>query len=276
MDDVKEMKGTTTDYRLVAPEYFTAEQKILVENFKDAICLMSSQTDMIMGAKDVHSRHFISTDAYANIVALPKGTDVIDRLDRDMPCEGTAQFADCYVQEDIELLRSGDIDRKTSILNVHEYSDGIRARIFHKNIMKHHPSRSILGTIYSAHEIKIANFFSLIPNYVIEFGIGCSIENFDGELRIGSEKLTEYEHEVCFLLIMNWGFKQIACFMNKHRPTHRERVADTISKCRNRICEKLCMPNDSLPNLREMLISMGIHRKMPSSFFNRLVGSRPL
>ena len=276
MNDAGKTHESEISYSLVAPENFTAEQKLFIEDFKKSVTLISSQTDMIFGAKDINSRHFISTDAYAKIVALPKGIDVVDRLDREMPCEGTAQFADCYVQEDIELLNFGDINKKTSVLNIHEYSDGIRARIFHKNIMKLRPSHSIPGTIYSAHEIKIENFFSLIPNYIIEFGIGCSIENIDNRLNIGNEKLTEYEHEVCFLLIMNWSFRQIACFMNKHRPLDRDRVADTISKCRNRICEKLNMPNGNLSDLRDMLIGMGIHRKMPNSFFSRLLGSRPL
>jgi len=264
-------------YGLVAPEHFTPAHKRFIEEFKQAVCVVSTHTDLIMGAKDVYSRHLISTDAFARIVHLPRGGDVIDRFDRDMPCEGTAQFADCYVEEDRRLLHNSDIDKHVSVLNVHEYADGVKARIFRKHLLKHHASSSILGTIYLGHAIEIANFFNLIPNYIIEFGVGCSLESIEGGLEIDSmQLLTEYEHEVCFLLIMNWNLKQIAGFMNKYRPSPTERSADTISKCGNRIGEKLGIPGTHLRGLREKLIHLGVHRKMPRSFFNRLIGSRPL
>jgi hypothetical protein len=130
--------------------------------------------------------------------------------------------------------------------------------------------------MYHAYEINIENFFSLIPNYAMEFGAGCSIENVAGELSVGNLKLTEYEHEVCFLLIMNWNFGQIASFMNKHRPKPNARAADTIYKCRNRICEKLSISNCSSSHFRDVLIDAGLHKKMPELFFNRLIGPSSL
>ncbi|PRC94213.1 hypothetical protein [Solimicrobium silvestre] len=133
-----------------------------------------------------------------------------------MPCEGTAQFADCFIEEDNALLNSGDIHQKKSTLNVHEYSGGIQALVFNKHILKHLPSQSILGTVYSAHEIEITNFFKLMPNYIEEFGIGCSIENVTGTLSVGDKLLTDYEHEVCFLIMMNWDFKQITMRIHCH------------------------------------------------------------
>lgn len=264
------------DYCLVTPESFTAEHRRVVEEFRKSVLVVSSHTDMILGAKDVNSRHLISTDSYAHIVGLRKGVEVSDRFDREMPCEGTARFADCYVREDEELLNSGDINRKTSTLNVHQYTDGIKARIFDKFIMKHHESRSILGTVYCSRDIEISNFFALIPNYFLEFGTGCSVEKVTGKLIVGNARLTEYEQEICFLLILNWSYKQISSFLNKYRPQSTERTADTIYKCMNRICEKLGVSGRSSSHLREMLIGMGMHRKMPRSFFDRLVGSRPL
>ena len=264
------------DYTLVAQEDFNEEQEIFVDEFRRSINLISNQTNIIMGAKDIDSRHLIATDAYAKIVALQKGVEVIDRFDREMPCEGTAQFADCYVREDQGLLHGGVIDKSISILNVHEYGDGDKARVFEKHLLKHHPTRAILGTIYSAYEIKLDSFFSIIPNYFLEFGAGCSLEKNEGALLLDTFNLTEYEHEVCFLLIMNWSFAQIASFMNKHRPRALPRVADTISKVRSRVCVKLGIQNDSLFALRDKLISLGVHRKIPEAFFKRLIGSRPL
>ncbi|MCD6027140.1 MAG: hypothetical protein K0R08_1659 [Solimicrobium sp.] len=263
-----------TNYELVSPEVFTSEQKQFVENFKDSISLISSQTDIILGAKDIHSRHFLSTDSYAHLVELPKGGDVTGRFDRDMPCDGTVQFAQCYVDEDYALLTQGDIDKKISVLNIHIYSQGIKALVFDKHILKHQPSYAILGTIYSAREIEISNFFTLIPNYVLEFGTECSIESIQGALDIDNIKFTEYEHEVCFLLMMNWECKDIAEFMNRYRPKVQKRTVDTIYKCRNRICEKLGIYSYNFPQLKDKLVHLGIHRKMPESFFKRLLGSK--
>ncbi|MCK4120527.1 helix-turn-helix transcriptional regulator [Ralstonia nicotianae] len=259
--------------KLVSPENFGVEQKNFVEKFKDSVKILSSQTDIVFGAKDVNSRHLIATDAYARLVGLSRGVDVVNRFDRDMPCEGTAQFADCYVEEDQELLRHADINQTKLFLNVHEYSNGIDAFVFEKILLKHIDSRSILGVIYSAHRIEISSFLNLVPNYIIEFGVGGSIGNASQSFTVGKERLTDYEHEVCFLLAMNWDFKQISHFMDKHRPISGKRSADTIYKCRNRICEKLdCHPS----HFRDMLVAIGIHQKMPTSFFRRLIGSRPL
>jgi hypothetical protein len=264
-------------YALVAPEQFTVEQQCFVDSFKASIQLLSSHTDLIMGAKDIRSRHIISTDAYAKIVRLPCGNDVADRLDREMPCEGTAQFADAFVEEDRRLMHCANSEKKIAVLNVHEYADGLKARIFQKHILKHRRSRSILGTIYVGQDVEVTDFFNLIPNYVLEFGAGCSLEQIEGALRVGANTtLTEYEHEVCFLLIMNWSLRQIANFMNKYRPTSNQRSADTISKCSKRIGEKLGIADAGLHTLREHLISSGIHRKMPGAFFGRLIGSHAL
>jgi len=99
-------------YRLISPDQFTSEHIEFLNNFKLSVFLLSSQTDIILGAKDIHSKHFISTDAYAKLVALPTGEDVANRYDVDMPCEGTVEFADCYVREDQELLKQSDINKK--------------------------------------------------------------------------------------------------------------------------------------------------------------------
>lgn len=105
-------------YNLVSPDHYTNDQKLFVNRFIDSILMLSEQTDIIMGAKDIHSRHIISTDAYAKIVALDNGKEVAGKFDKEMPCEGTAQFADCYVQEDKALINSKDLNKKISILNV--------------------------------------------------------------------------------------------------------------------------------------------------------------
>ena len=161
-------------------------------------------------------------------------------------------------------------------MNVHHYGDGIKARVFDKFMLKHHKSCSVLGLIYSAYEIKIENFISIVPNYMAEFGVGCSIEKVNDRICVGDVPLTEYEHEVCFLFVLGLDTKQMADFMNKNRPTKIHRVANTIEKCKNRICDKLGMDNNRLSNIRELLIHLGMHQKMPISFFRKMIGSRSL
>ncbi|GGY10557.1 hypothetical protein [Paludibacterium paludis] len=266
-------------YSIVLPEDFTEEQRCFVEKFKETIQLLSDQTnDTLFGVKDVTSRHILSTDHFAKIVSLQYGRDVEGRMDYDMPCEGTAQFADCFIREDRQLIHGGNINKSMTMLNVHHYGDGLHARVFSKHLLKHFDSNSVLGTIYHGYEIQIANFLSLMPNYILEFGGGCSIEQVEGSLDIDSVTLTEYEQEICFLLLLNWDFGQIAAFMNKYRPkTHgKARVADSIIKSKNRICEKIGLPSATVSALRDALIGLGVHRKMPQSLFKRLIGSKPI
>ncbi|MEB0137700.1 MULTISPECIES: hypothetical protein [unclassified Undibacterium] len=263
-------------YRLVSQKNFTVEQTDYIEKLKESIQFISNQSDMIVGIKDVDSKHFISSDSYANLVGLANGADVKNRMDHDMPCEATARFADSYVKSDRRLLHYANMNHKIRTLDIFEHVDGIKALVFNKHMIKHHPSESILGLMYDAYEIDIKIIYSLIPNYAIEFERGFCIENADDTFQVGNVKLTEYEREICFLLIMNWNFKQIACFMDKHRPKSSIRTADTIYKCRNRICEKLHISNCSASQFKNLLVGAGLHKKMPKLFFHRLIGSRVL
>ena len=87
-------------YRLVEPEDFTEDQQSFIEDFSQTVEVASSNSNIIMSTKDIRSCHLVASDAYARIVGLSRGKDVGGRMDRDMPREGTAAFADCYVRED--------------------------------------------------------------------------------------------------------------------------------------------------------------------------------
>ncbi|MBP4046218.1 hypothetical protein [Chromobacterium violaceum] len=263
-------------YAMLAPDCFTDEHKSFLAGFRQSMEMLSSSSNMMLGAKDIRSRHLAATDAYARIVALERGGDVAGRLDSEMPCEGTAQFADSYVSEDLSLMQGGEPGRKLATLNIHEYADGLKARVFNKHLLVHHPSRSILGTIYSGQDVEIGNFLNIIPNYVLEFGAGCSLEQGSAYSSLEGVTLTEYEQEVCFLLLLNWEFKQIAAFMDKYRPRNAPRTTDSVIKCKNYLCEKFGIEQARLQPLKEFLVHHGMHRKIPRSLFNRLIGSKRL
>ncbi len=109
----------------------------------------------------------------------------------------------------------------------------------------------------------------------MEFG-GGSIEAANGGVFMDNIHFSEYEHEICFLLVMAWESNQIADFLNKYRPKEPKRTADTIYKSKNRLCEKLNLPSGDMKKLKEKLISIGMHRRMPQAFFSRMVGSSPI
>ncbi|MDQ5922074.1 MAG: hypothetical protein QG673_2133 [Pseudomonadota bacterium] len=257
--------------KIVTPEQFTPEHLVYLNDFKKSLETISAQSNIIFGAKDVNSKHITATNAYAKIVGLNNGNDVSARLDKEMPCEGTAQYADCYVREDLSLINSLDPEKNLSVLNVHHYSDGLKARLFKKHLLYHKQSNSILGTIYSGFDLKFKDILNIIPSYIMKFS--------SRSLPIGKQKLindielTDYEQEICFLLILNWEFKQIANFMNETRPMRNNRTADTIIKKKNYICEKLNLPSTNVGDLQDFLVSIGFHNSMPTSFYNRIVGS---
>lgn len=257
-------------YKMVAPEKFTTEHIEFIEEFKKSIITISNYTDVILGAKDIYSRHIISTIAYANIVGFKNGYDVTGFLDKDMPCDGTSQYADSYVQEDNDLMNSLDINKSVSILNVHNYSNGIKAKVFKKKILYHEASSSILGTIYSGSDIELQNILNIMPSYIMRFGITGSIESIDSNRVINDVVLTDYEQELCFLFILNWEFKQIANFMDQLRPMITPRTADTIIKKKNYICNKFNIMSNRIKDLQDFLVSIGFHNKMPESFYKRL------
>jgi hypothetical protein len=223
---------------------------------------------MIFGAKDIDSKHLISTNSFAEIVGLKNGYDVIDRFDSDMPCEGTAQFANNYIEEDKSLINNGDINKTINTLNVHNYADGLKIRIFQKSLLKDIDKNSVIGIIYCAHEINPKHFFSIIPNYIFEFN--CSDKK---SIDFKKHSLSDYEHEICFLLLLNWSFNQISSFINKYNHNKNNVTADAIIKSKNRICEKIGIQSTRLSDLKSVLIDIGVHKKVPDKLLTELIGS---
>lgn len=261
-------------YKLVKPNDFTKDHLEYIDDFKKMIRMLSDTTDTIMGAKDIESRHIIATKSFAKIVGLNECDDVTDRFDDDMPCDGTAQHAEQFRQEDKLLLESQDLTTGVMILNIHNYSDGIKARIFKKLLLKHDNSKSILGTIYSAQDINLVDILNLIPNYTAQFGKITNLESINQNCKIVNDiTLTEYEQEICFLLLFNWDFKQISNFMNNHRPIPHPRTIDTIIKKKNYICNKLRLNSNLLAELQVFLVSIKFHNKIPLSFLRSIAGT---
>jgi hypothetical protein len=259
-------------YNLVSPENFTEKHETFLESVKGSFRSGLYPPGFVSGIKDINSRHVITTDYFGMLVGLSCGEDIAGHLDRDLPAK-VSELAQDFVDEDQELLSHRDIDRKSSLLNINQYSTGIKALLTEKYPLIHKPSQSILGIIFLSNQVDLSHFFTLMPNYILDFGIHGNIQNVSETLIIGKTHLTEYEHEVAFLRVMNWHPKQITHFMNQYRPSASPRTMDAIYKCLDIISHKFyCDPK----NIREKLIEIGLHRKIPSSFFDRLIGNRVL
>jgi hypothetical protein len=254
-------------YSLIEPEQFTDEHRSCIEKFARTLDAASSRSGLIAGAKDIRSRHLTASDPYGRIVGLPCGKDVAGRMDRDMPCEGTAAFADCYVREDSRLLNGGDIGALKSVLNIHRYDTGFSALVFDKVLLKHHPSKSVLGVVYSAHETELGRFTAFFPGYWSQFGEGCSIERAECEAIDGVGRLSEAEYEIAFLLALGYNAEAIARFL----PRLRQNTHADVSAVLDDLTDKMAAANIAPARMRDHMIEARVHQRMPKSFFDKVV-----
>lgn len=255
-------------YSLVEPEAFTDEHRSFIERFSRTVEVASAGSDVIAGVKDVRSRHLTASNAYGRIVGLRCGKDVAGMMDRDMPCDGTAAFADCYVREDQRLLNDGDIGALKSVLNIHRYDTGLSALVFDKFLMKHHPSKSVLGVAYCAFETSLERFTALFPAYWPRFGYGCSIERLNSEVIEGVGLISGLEYEVAFLLALGHDDKAITHFMRRLCPN----AASNVGAALRGIADKMAAANIPPASIRDCLIESRVHQRMPALLFDKVVG----
>ena len=255
-------------YALVEPEHFSSEQQSFIERFAHTIEVASSGGSVIAGIKDIRSRHVTATDRYGKIVGLSRGNDVAGRMDHDMPCEGTAAFADCFVREDRSLLDCGDAGAMKSVLNIHRYETGLSALVFDKFLLKHRPSDSVLGIVYCAYEVDLARFTALFPGYWSQFGLGCSLDRTQSEIIEGVGELAGIEYEVAFLLALGHQADAIERFLRRCRPTIDADVGSVLLG----ITEKMAAVGIPIGDIRNRLIEAGVHQRIPSRFFDSVVG----
>ena len=263
-------EGHRMSYSLVEPEHFTEEQQSFVERFSRTVEVASSGSGVIAGVKDIRSRHLTATDPYGKIVGLPRGKDVAGRMDHDMPCEGTAAFADCFVREDRRLLACGDIGARKSVLNIHWYATGLGARVFDKRLLNHRPSEAVLGVVYCAYDVDLARFTALFPSYWSQFGLECSIERTECEMIEDIGPLPEAEYETAFLLALGYDAQFIAGVLHR-LGLSPDAYADTAISS---ITDRMVHAGIPISNIRDRLIEARVHQRMPTSLFDKVVGRR--
>jgi hypothetical protein len=242
-----------------------------------ALATLSTHTRCIVGAKDRDSRHVTSTDAYAALVGLRKGSDVCGRFDCDMPCEGTARFAEAYVAEDLEVLARADAGASTATLrtvNIHRYDTGLAAWMFEKRALFDGRQAHAIGTIYTAHQIDPDRLLALLLGGTEQRSIAGSLRFVEGSLSLGAARLTTHEHEIAYLLGLGWTASDIKRLLDHIRPPgSTPRGIDSVYKCRARICAKLDAADLGAKAFREMIVATGIGASFPASLIEARVGS---
>ena len=254
----------------------TACSAELFAELERALSTLSGHADCILGAKGLDSRHVAATDAYAQLVGLRQGSEVCGRLDVDMPCEGTARFASAFVAEDRAVLAratAGTDNPTLKTVNIHHYGTGLAAWMFDKRPLFDRQRRTTLGTIYSARQIDAAPLLSLLLGGAARRDPTCSLRLVEGGIKLGGAALTPHEHEIGYLLSLGWTPGDINRLLDHIRPAAAPRSADSVYKCRTRICEKLDVSGVGAKDFREMIVAAGIGGRFPASLIEHFVGS---
>ena len=260
-------------YKIVAPENFTKEHIEYIESFKAALKILPSTRDLTFFLKDVNSRIIYAPDTFAIALGAKSGSEIEGKIASELPCQSVAAFADQFVVQEQSLMKSPDTKKIVEVLDIFEFSYGLQARKTLKTLLYHEESDSILGTVHQSTPAEVKNFINIIPSYILRFGAIGSMEANSKDFNIKDVPLTDYEQEICFLLLLNWSFGQIADFMNQFRPNLAPRTANTIIKAKNHICEKLELNLTNKEVLCEYLFASGFHKKLPSSFYRNMLGS---
>src|SRR5579863_1348821 len=261
-------------YKIVKPESYTEDHIKYINQFKDSVSLLSMQTNLMLGLKDTNLKFISGTDISAKTLGLKCGSDFAGRGMLDIPCEGVMKYAEQIDKQEQDLLDSCDVNKNVEALSVFEYTDGLKARTIVRQLFYHQPSASILGVSNSVTNVKLKDFINIIPSYILRFGAIGSIESMKQDTNIQGAALNGYEQEVCFLFLLGWSFQQVADFMDIFRPNGTPRTTDAIIKKKNYICQKLGLTNTNLKNLCEYLFSIGLHNKMPESFYSKMIGTK--
>ncbi|MCC2644390.1 MAG: hypothetical protein K0R94_168 [Burkholderiales bacterium] len=259
-------------YNIVKPEDYTKEHFEYIHKFRESTDFLATQMELMFFVRDVNSKFIMGTDISATKFGLKSGKDFIGKFTHELPCESVANHAWQIVRQEQSLIETYDINKSIEVLNVFEFTDGLKARMATKRLFYHQETSSILGVSSYAINVELKDFINIIPSYILRFGAIGSIESMQQDTQIDNVILSEYEQEICFLLMLGWDFKQITDFMDIFRPRKVPRTIDAIIKKKNYICGKFGITNTSLKNLCEYLFSIGFHHKMPESFYSRIIG----
>ena len=253
------------NYTLVKPHEYTENQIRCINELKESINIVAQHSNILFGIKDVESRHIIATDYYATCMGFTYAQEIVGKLDHDTPCSDVSLLADTYQQQDQLLLKS-NAPQSISTLNILNYKDGLKARIFNKYPLIHKESNSILGIVYHGYDSNISHLINILanPNHAIK-----PSRNTDKYKEI----LTTYEQEICFLLLLGWDHSRIATYLNKIHPGKDNRSADTIIKKRIYICKKLNITLNDVDTLREYLINTGFQHHIPQTLYEPCIGT---
>ena len=228
-----------------------------------------SKIKYVFVLKDHNLRILAMTDFAAYVFGVADLTNVIGKTVMEVAYDKHPKMSKQIAQLD-EYLINSDLESLSSI-SFFNYADGVQARLVIRYKLVDPETKAFLGILYQEIPSGIDNKCATIMDSLGEQQFA-SLEFPDLSPNSTIEKLTQYEHEICFLITIGWGLSQIHKFLERLYP-EKSRTLDAVIKKKNAICYKFNIENNHIETLRRFLLKHNVYRKIPESLLTHLVGA---
>ncbi len=226
-----------------------------------------SKMKYVFYLKDRHGNYLAMTDYAAQVyglenIELVMGKSIIDFMGNNHPkiSKQTMELEELLIKSDAETM---------SAINFFSYKDNVHARLVLRTKLVDNETSDVLGILCQEIPSGLNNECMSIMD---SLGDNLDIKFPDASFNPVIDKLTLYEHEICFLVSIGWSLTQIQNFLNRLYREH-SRSLDAIIKKKNAICSKFDLEFNHISNLKEFLVKNGVYKQIPQSLLNHLQGS---
>lgn len=218
--------------------------------------------------KDTSGNYLALTEHAAKVYGLENPNSVLGKSTMELFGEEHSKIAQQNIELDNYLL-SSKADTISSI-NFFNYADNVQARLVLRYKLSDPESKQVLGILYQEIPSGLNNECVSIMDSIGTEHSQIRFPEYGANPVI--DRLTTYEHEVCFLISIGWGPSQIHNFLNRVYP-ETKRSLDAIIKKKNAICNKFDIEFTHISYLREFLVQNGVYRQIPQNLLSHLQGS---
>lgn len=276
MNKINPLNTSNQNYQVVMPQNYTPEHQRHIENAKHIVNNCSKLLPKLpMGLMNTELKGIIATNFGAQICGIKSGNDYAGMDYKDCPIDEIAEQAEQINTMYATFVAQSNPAAETSVLNIYNYANGLTALLSTNKLFCHHPSQSILGVASSYTTIEFKALRNAVSEHLLRFGAVGS-KTVGRRSPIAGVELSNYEQELCFLLLIRWNADKIADFMNDLYRKTPPYSAKIIRANKNAICRKLQLPNTKLSTLLEYLVATEFHHNLPQSFCQMHVGLRVL
>lgn len=217
--------------------------------------------------KDKDGNYLAMTDYAAHVYGfespeLAIGKSMLELLGEKYPkiSQQTRELEEQFISSNAETM---------SVINFFSYADNVQVRLVLRTKLKDPETGEVLGMLCQEIPSGLNNECMSIMD---SLGESSSIKFPDTDYNPVIDKLTSYEHEVCFLVSIGWSPSQIQNFLNRLYP-EQQRTLDAIIKKKNAICNKFDLEFNHISNLKEFLIKNEVYKQIPQKLLSHLQGA---